>query len=85
MYNTGYACSADYEFMLRFLKDGNKLAYVPETLISMFYGGTSTSTATSYVTSIKEALKALKENGIKGRYLITGLRTIRVLVQFWGR
>lgn len=85
LYNTGYACSADYEFMLRFLKDGNKLAYVPETLISMFYGGTSTSTATSYVTSIKEALKALKENGIKGRYLITGLRTIRVLGQFWGR
>lgn len=85
LYNTGYTCSADYEFMLRFLKDGNKLAYVPETLLSMFYGGTSTSTATSYVTSIKEALKALKENGIKGRYLITGLRTIRVLDQFWGR
>lgn len=84
LYNTGYTCSADYEFMLRFLKDGNKLAYVPETLIAMFYGGTSTGTATSYVTSIKEALKALKENGIKGRYLITGLRTIRVLGQFLG-
>lgn len=85
LYNTDYTCSADYEFMLRFLKDGNKLAYVPETLIAMYYGGTSTGTATSYVTSIKEALKALKENGVKGRYLITGLRTVRVLGQFWGR
>lgn len=82
LYNTNYICSADYEFMVRFLKDGNKVAYVPETLISMFYGGTSTSTAASYMTSIKEALRALKENGVKGRLVITGLRTLRVLLQF---
>ena len=82
LYNTDYICSADYEFMIRFLRDGNKLAYVPETLISMFYGGTSTGTAGSYMTSIKEALRALKENGVKGRLWITGLRTLRVLGQF---
>lgn len=82
-YNTSYTCSADYEFMIRFLKDRNNLAYVPEILISMFYGGTSTGTAASYATSIKEALRALKENGVKGRYLITGLRTARVMGQFW--
>lgn len=82
LYNTDYVCSADYEFMVRFLKDGNKLAYVPEILISMFYGGTSTSTAASYTTSIKEALRALKENGVKGRLVITGLRTLRVMGQF---
>ncbi len=85
LYNTNYICSADYEFMVRFLKEGNKLAYVPETLISMFYGGTSTGTAGSYTTSIKEALRALKENGVKGRLWITGLRTLRVLGQFLGR
>ena len=85
LYNTSYICSADYEFMVRFLKDGNKLAYVPETLISMFYGGTSTSTAGSYMTSIKEALRALKENGVKGRLMITGLRTLRVMGQFGRR
>ena len=85
LYNTDYICSADYEFMVRFLKDGNKLTYVPETLISMFYGGTSTSTAGSYVTSIKEALRALKENGVKGRFVITGLRTLRVTGQFGRR
>ncbi len=82
LYNVDYICSADYEFMVRFLKDGNKVAYVPETLISMFYGGTSTSTASSYMTSVKEALRALKENGVKGRLWITGLRTLRVLGQF---
>lgn len=82
LYNTDYVCSADYEFMVRFLKDGNKLAYVPEILISMFYGGTSTSTAASYTTSIKEAMQALKANGIKGRVWITALRTLRVMGQF---
>lgn len=61
------------------MKDDNKLAYVPETLIAMFYGGISTGTAASHITSIKEALRALKENGVKGRFLITGLRTVRVL------
>lgn len=83
LYNTSYVCSADYEFMIRFLKDGNKLAYVAETLISMFYGGTSTGTAASYTTSVKEALRALKENGVRGRLWITGLRTLRVLGQFY--
>ncbi len=82
LYKMDYICSADYEFMVRFLKDGNKVAYVPETLISMFYGGTSTSTASSYRTSVKEALRALKENDVKGRLWITGLRTLRVLGQF---
>jgi len=85
LYNTDYVCSADYEFMIRFLKDGNALAYVPETLISMFYGGTSTGSTSSYVTSIKEALRALKKNGIKGRMLITGLRMVRVFMQFGRR
>lgn len=83
LYNTNYVCSADYEFMIRFLKDGNKLSYVPEMLIAMFYGGTSTGTASSYTTSIKEALRALKENGVHGRLVITGLRTLRVLGQFF--
>lgn len=83
LYNMDYICSADYEFMVRFLKDGNKVAYVPETLISMYYGGTSTSTASSYMTSVKEALRALKENGVKRRLWITGLRTLRVLGQFF--
>lgn len=85
LYKTDYVCSADYEFMIRFLKDENKLAYVPETLISMFYGGTSTNAVNSYVTSIKEALRALKENGIKSRWKITVLRMLKVMRQFVNR
>lgn len=83
LYNTDYICSADYEFMVRFLKDGNRLAYIPKILISMFYGGTSTESAGSYTTSIKEALRALRENKVPFGIIITGLRTIRVLGQFY--
>lgn len=82
LYNINYRCSADYEFMLRFLKDKHKLAYVPEILVSMFYGGTSTQSTGSYLVSVKESAKALKENGYKFSWGIIGLRTLRVLGQF---
>ncbi len=83
LYNTDYRIAADYEFMIRFLKDReNKLAYLPETIIRMYYGGTSTSDTGSYLLSLKEGHRALKSNGIKGALFIDALRTCRVLWQF---
>ncbi len=36
VYDISYRCAADYEFMVRFLKDeNNRLAYVPEVLIGV--------------------------------------------------
>lgn len=72
------------DFMIRFLKyKKNKLAYLPETIIRMYYGGTSTSSSGSYLLSLKEGHRALKDNNIKGAMLIDCLRTCRVLLQFW--
>ncbi len=69
--------------MIRFLKDReNKLAYLPETIIRMYYGGISTSDTGSYLLSLKEGHRALKSNGIKGALFIDALRTCRVLCQF---
>lgn len=83
LYNTEYRIAADYEFMIRFLKDKeNKLAYLPETIIKMYYGGTSTSNANSYIASLKEGHRALKENNIKGALIVDLLRICRVLWQF---
>lgn len=83
LYNTDYKIAADYEFMIRFLKDKeNRLAYLPETIIRMYYGGTSTSDTGSYMLSLKEGHRALKENGIKAAFIADGLRTGRVLWQF---
>lgn len=83
LYNTDYKCSADFEFMVRVLKDNDvKLAYIPEVLIRMFYGGTSTSGAGSYWLSIKESYEALKKNKVSFPMIVIIKRTLRVIVQF---
>ena len=82
-YDTDYRCAADYEFMVRFLKDeGNRLAYVPEVLIAMFYGGTSNAGLGNYLLSFREGYRALQKNGVPHPLAITVKRTFRVLRQF---
>lgn len=82
-YDISYRCAADYEFMVRFLKDEkNRLAYVPEVLVAMFYGGTSNAGLRNYLVSFKEGYMALKNNGVRHPLLITVKRTFRVLGQF---
>ena len=72
--------------MARFLKDHtNRLAYVPETIIRMYYGGTSTGSTGSYLKSLQEGHRALKKNGIKGAAFVDLFRTMRVLSQFLPR
>lgn len=83
LYKTDYRVAADYEFMVRILKDGEvKLAYVPETIIRMFYGGTSTKGLEGYLTSLREGHRALAENDVRGGWRIDIRRTVRVLRQF---
>lgn len=83
LYDTSYRISADYEFMVRYLKSGeNRLSYVPATLVSMFYGGTSNSTFGSYMDSLREGHRALTTNGIHPAFITDVLRTLRVLLQF---
>lgn len=85
VYKTDYRCSSDYEFMVRILKDGDvRLAYVPEILVSMFYGGTSSNGLGAYMVSFREACRALKGNGVRHPYWISTKRTFRVLKQFVG-
>ena len=86
LYDTSYKIAADYEFMVRFLKDReNRLAYVPETLISMYYGGTSNSTLGSYIESLIEGNRALRTNHVHPAFLTDCIRTLRVLLQFLKR
>lgn len=85
LYKTDYKISADYEFMIRFLSDkcaDNKLAYLPENIISMYYGGTSTSSGVSYIKSLKEGHRALVSNGVHPAFIADIFRTVRVLLQF---
>ena len=83
LYDTSFKIAADYEFMIRFLKDReNRLTYLPETIIKMYYGGTSNATAGSYIQSLKEGHRALIKNGIRPAFIADILRTVRVLSQF---
>lgn len=83
LYDTSYTCSADYEFMVRILKDNsNKLIYVPETIVSMYYGGTSTGGLKNYIVSLCEAHRALTANNIKFPYFVDFLRIIKFFKQF---
>ena len=81
LYKTDYRIAADYEFMVRFLNE-NRIAYIPETLISMYYGGTSNNDIVSYFRSFTEGNRALRESVYKFCLGISLIRTIRVLLQF---
>lgn len=82
-YKTDYRISADYEFMIRILKDGQvKLSYLPEVLIKMSHGGTSTKSLGAYLEGMKEGHRALKENHVRSAALVDLRRTLRVLTQF---
>lgn len=83
MYREDTKIAADYDFMIRILKDKKvKLGYVPEILVRMYYGGTSTDSAGSYMDSFKEGVDAMKNNGVKGAFLANCFRTLRVVGQF---
>lgn len=83
LYRTDFKISADYEFIIRFLKDSeNRLAYLPETIVSMFYGGTSSGGLSNYLLSLKEGHRALQMNKVKWASYIDIRRTVRVLFQF---
>ena len=83
LYKTDYRISADYEYMIRILKnDRVKLSYIPEVLIKMSHGGTSTNGLGAYLEGLKEGHRALKENGIRFAFVTDLLRIFRVLKQF---
>ena len=83
LYKTDYRISADYEFMIRILKDGGvRLSYLPEVLIYMSHGGTSTNSLGAYLAGMKEGHRALKENGVRFAWFTDLCRTLRVLAQF---
>lgn len=83
LYKTDYRISADYEFMIRILKDKKvRLSYLPEVLIHMSHGGTSTNSLGAYLEGLKEGHRALRENGIRFAWFTDLCRTLRVLAQF---
>jgi glycosyltransferase len=84
LFNTRFKIAADYDLMIRFLKNTmtTKTVYIPETLIYMRADGKSNH---SYLTHIKaniEAMISLKNNGYKLYFLIVILKPLRKIFQY---
>ncbi|MBP6385469.1 MAG: glycosyltransferase [Pseudarcicella sp.] len=68
-FNTTFKCSGDYELMLRILyKNKISTTYLPQILMTMRNGGTSTATYKHRLTANKEDRLAWKLNNIKPRF-----------------
>jgi len=82
-YKTDYRISGDYEFMVRILyRKQVTLSYLPEILIYMSHGGTSTNSLKAYVDSMLEGHRALRENHVPFAWFTDMCRVVRVLSQF---
>lgn len=83
-YDLSLPVSADFDYMLRMLTGQNpiRLAYVPEVLISMFYGGTSNNGLKGYPENIREAYVALWRNHVAFPFTAILCRTVRTLIQY---
>lgn len=87
-YNINFRIAADYEFMIRILKDKTvKLSYIDDVLVNMFHGENSTSTGgmANYIASFRDGHRALVENGIKFAWITDLCRVFRFFVQFFRR
>ena len=83
LYRTDYRISGDYEFMVRILyRKQVRLSYLPEILIYMSHGGTSTNSLGAYVESMMEGHRALVENHVPFAWVTDLCRVVRVLSQF---
>lgn len=83
-YSLALSVSADYDYMLRILtgRDAIRLVYVPQTLISMFYGGASNGGFKGYAENIRQAYMALLHNHVTFPLTAIVCRTFRTIMQY---
>lgn len=69
-YKKGYKIAADFELLIRFLRNNKlKTQYIPTDFLKMRIGGVSTRSIKSSFILNKEIIKACKANGIYTNYL----------------
>lgn len=82
LFNLKYKIAADYDFMIKVLKDKQiKLEYINNYIVYMRVGGKSTSGLKGYKQNLKEANKVLIDNNMKHPYFINFLRIIKTINQ----
>ncbi len=82
-FNLGYHISADYDFMLRVLKDEQlRFAYLPEVVTLMRVGGTSNRSLKNIFRKSREDLQAIRGNGLPFPLWVLLAKNLSKLPQF---
>ncbi len=80
LFNLNYRIAADYDFMIRVMKEKIiKLNYIDDYIIYMRSGGTSTAGIKGYIKNLKEANLVLKNNYIKHPYIVNIRRILKTI------
>lgn len=85
-YNLTYKSAADYDLILRFLfKNQMKTVYIPQVLVKMRVGGLSNKSLKNRINANKEDRLALKLNGMQNPLLVSILKPLSKISQFWNK
>jgi len=65
-FDLSFKIAGDYDFMLRVLKSGIHVKYLPQVLYKMRVGGESNKSLKNIILKSQEDLRALRKNGVGG-------------------
>jgi glycosyltransferase len=80
-FDTSYSISGDYEFMLRILKEGVVVSYVPRVLYKMRIGGKSNRGIVNLFNKSVEDLRAMRYHGLRNPFYGLLYKNISKLIQ----
>ena len=84
LFDLDFKFAADFELMLRLIeKEHIRLFYLPEPLVRMRLGGTTSKNFTNIRKGNIECIKAFKKNGIKVSCLYTLFRLLPKLIHYF--
>ena len=82
LFDLSFQIAADYDFMLRVLKDPElKFEYLPEVITKMRVGGASNKSLKNIIQKSKEDFRAIRKNNVGGIYTLV-FKNLRKLGQF---
>ncbi len=83
LFDLSFKIAADYDFMLRILKDSElKFEYLPKVITKMRVGGASNKNLSNILKKSREDLRAMRKNNIGGFHTLI-FKNLRKLGQFF--
>ena len=83
-FDTSFLIAADYDCMLRFLKAGIRVAYIPHLQVRMRVGGASNKSLVNVIKKSSEDFRALRKNNVSP-FVALVCKNLRKIPQFFNR